>query len=97
MELEAQIEDLQEMAKSTVSSSEMIELRKKLDEQILLTQQKDSLLQKERDSVIEVQNQLTGRNEEVERLRDKLEKKEEEKRNMEDRYKKYFDKARSVS
>ncbi|XP_053395415.1 protein Hook homolog 3-like isoform X3 [Mercenaria mercenaria] len=96
MELEAQIEDLQEMAKSTVSNSEMVELRKKLDEQVLLTQQKDKLIQKERDSVLEVQKELTAQTEEVEKLRDKIEKKEEEKRVMEERYKKYFDKARSV-
>ncbi|XP_060560473.1 protein Hook homolog 3-like isoform X3 [Ruditapes philippinarum] len=96
MELEAQIEDLQEMAKSTVSNTEMIDLRKKLDEQVLLTQQKDKLIQKERDSILEVQKELTAQSEEVEKLRDKIEKKEEEKRVMEERYKKYFDKARSV-
>lgn len=97
MELEAHIEDLQEMAQSTVSNSEMVELRKKLDEQVLLTQQKDKLIQKERDSIAEVQKELTAQSEEVEKLRDKIEKKEEEKRVMEERYKKYFDKARSVS
>ena len=97
MELEARIEDMQEMAKSTVSSSELIELRKKLDEQVLLTQQKDRIIQKERENVTEVQNHLSARNEEVEKLREQIELKEEEKRSLTDKYKKYFDKARSVS
>ena len=85
------------MAKSTVSNSEMVVLRKKIDEQVLLTQQKDKIIQKERDNVIELQTQLSSRNDELEKLRDEIEKKEEEKRVMSDKYKKYFDKARSVS
>lgn len=97
MELEAQIEDLQETAKSSVSSSELIELRKKIDEQVKVTQQKDKIIQKERDSVTELQGQITVKTEEIERLRNEIEKKEEEKKVMSEKYKKYFDKARAVS
>lgn len=96
MELEAQIEDLQEMAKSTVSSSELIEHKKKIEELVQTIQQRDKTIQKEQGRVSEIQTQLTSHNEEIEKLREKLEKKEEEKRVMEERYKKYFDKARAV-
>ena len=97
MELEAQVEDLQETAKTTVSSTELIDLKKKLAEQIQATQLKDGALVSQRETVGELQGQLTCRSEEMEKLRDEVEKKEEEKRTMEDRYKKYFDKARAVS
>ncbi|XP_052255870.1 protein Hook homolog 3-like isoform X2 [Dreissena polymorpha] len=96
MELEARIEDLQEMTKATVSSNELAELRKKLDEQVSLTQQKDRIIQNERDGLAEVQNQLKSHGEEIRRLREDVERKEEEKRVMREKYNKYFDKARAV-
>ncbi|KAH3696573.1 hypothetical protein DPMN_084049 [Dreissena polymorpha] len=95
MELEARIEDLQEMTKATVSSNELAELRKKLDEQVSLTQQKDRIIQNERDGLAEVQNQLKSHGEEIRRLREDVERKEEEKRVMREKYNKYFDKARA--
>lgn len=97
MELEARIEDLQEMAKSSVSSSELVELKKKLNDQVQLTQQKDNIIQKERDNAADLQGQITAKSEEIERLRNEIDRKEEEKRVMSEKYKKYFDKARSVS
>ena len=97
MELEAQIEDLQETAQSSVSSSELVDLRKKLNEQVQVTQQKDKLVQKERDSATELQTHLIAKTDEIDRLRNDVDKKEEEKKAMSDKYKKYFDKARTVS
>ncbi|XP_052774694.1 protein Hook homolog 3-like isoform X3 [Mya arenaria] len=95
-ELEARIEDLHETAKSSVSSSELMELRKKLEEQVQITQQKDRIVSNERQSVADLQTQLSERATEGEKLRDELNKKEEEKRVMSEKYMKYFDRARAV-
>lgn len=96
MELGAQIEDLQELQKTTVSGDEMVEIRKKLNEQVQMTQQKDTVIQKERDTVTELQNQLTAQNERVGQLQDEIVKKDEEKRVMEEKYKMYLEKAKAV-
>lgn len=96
MELGAQIEDLQELQKTTVSGDEMVEIRKKLNEQIQITQHKDSVIQKERDTVTELQNQLTVQTERIEQLQDEIVKKDEEKRVMEEKYKTYLEKAKAV-
>ena len=97
MELGAQIEDLQELQKTTVSGDEMVEIRKKLNEQVQMTQQKDTVIQKERDAVTELQNQLTAQNGRIEQLQEEIVKKDEEKRAMEDKYKTYLEKAKAVS
>ena len=97
MELGAQIEDLQELQKTTVSGDEMVEIRKKLNEQVQMTQQKDNVIQKERDTVTELQNQLTAQNERIGQLQDEIVKKDEEKRVMEEKYKTYLEKAKAVS
>ena len=97
MELGAQIEDLQELQKTTVSGDEMVEIRKKLNEQVQMTQQKDTVIQKERDTVTELQNQLTAQNERIGQLQDEIVKKDEEKRVMEEKYKTYLEKAKAVS
>lgn len=96
MELGAQIEDLQELQKTTVSSDELVEIRKKLNEQVQMTQQKDSVIQKERDTVTELQTQLTAQNERVEQLQEEIVRKDEEKRVMEEKYKMYLEKAKAV-
>lgn len=96
MELGAQIEDLQELQKTTVSGDEMVEIRKKLNEQVQMTQQKDTVIQKERDTVTELQNQLTAQNERIGQLQDEIVKKDEEKRVMEEKYKTYLEKAKAV-
>ena len=97
MELGAQIEDLQELQKTTVSGDEMVEIRKKLNEQVQMTQQKDTVIQKERDAVTELQNQLTAQSGRIEHLQEEIVKKDEEKRAMEDKYKTYLEKAKAVS
>ena len=97
MELGAQIEDLQELQKTTVSGDEMVEIRKKLNEQIQMTRQKDSVIQKERDAVSELQTQLTTQSDRVEQLQEEIVRKDEEKRVMEEKYKTYLEKAKAVS
>ena len=97
MELGAQIEDLQELQKTTVSGDEMVEIRKKLNEQIQMTRQKDSVIQKERDAVNELQTQLTSQSDRVEQLQEEIVRKDEEKRVMEEKYKTYLEKAKAVS
>ncbi|KAH3696589.1 hypothetical protein DPMN_084065 [Dreissena polymorpha] len=65
MELEARIEDLQEMTKATVSSNELAELRKKLDEQT---------------ASFRMSATLKSHGEGIRRLREDVDRKEEEKR-----------------
>ncbi|KAJ8306098.1 hypothetical protein KUTeg_016643 [Tegillarca granosa] len=93
MELEAQVEDLQENQK-TVSNDELVEMRKKLQEQIQKTQAKDSSLQKEKDKVEEIETKLSASNDKIQELQEKIVKMDDEKKLMEARFKKQFEKAK---
>ncbi|KAK3601489.1 hypothetical protein CHS0354_027635 [Potamilus streckersoni] len=96
LELEAQVEDLQENQKSSVSSSELVELNKKLKEQIKENQQKDILIQKGAESQLDLEHKLKTAESEKQGLQEQLHKKEDEMRSMEERYKKYLEKAKVV-
>ncbi|KAL3869534.1 hypothetical protein ACJMK2_042202 [Sinanodonta woodiana] len=96
LELEAQVEDLQENQKSSVSSSELVELNKKLKEQIKENQQKDILIQRGSESRLDLEHKLKTAETEKQGLQEQLHKKEDEMRSMEERYKKYLEKAKAV-
>lgn len=96
MELESQVEDLQENQK-TVSNEEIIEIKKKLNEQIQRTQEKDNRLAKHKTLLEEQELKLSEKSDTIQDLQDLLNKKDDEIKSMEAQYKKYLDKARQVS
>lgn len=95
MELEAQVEDIHENQK-TVSSEEVVEIKKKLNEQIQRTQEKDLALSKIKDLQDELERKYSSQSQKVQELQDLLNKKDNEMKLMEARYSKYLDKARAV-
>eukprot|EP00105_Crassostrea_gigas_P024105 XP_011444240.1 PREDICTED: protein Hook homolog 3 isoform X1 [Crassostrea gigas] len=95
MELEAQVEDIHENQK-TVSSEEVVEIKRKLNEQIQRTQEKDNALSKNKDLQDELEKRYTSQSQRVQELQDLLNKKDNEMKLMEARYSKYLDKARAV-
>lgn len=95
MELEAQVEDIHENQK-TVSSEEVVEIKRKLNEQIQRTQEKDNALSKNKDLQDELEKRYTSQSQKVQELQDLLNKKDNEMKLMEARYSKYLDKARAV-
>lgn len=95
MELEAQVEDIHENQK-TVSSEEVVEIKKKLNEQIQRTQEKDLALSKNKDLQDELERKYSSQSQKVQELQDLLNKKDNEMKLMEARYSKYLDKARAV-
>ena len=95
MELESQVEDLQENQK-TVSNEEIIEIKKKLNEQIQRTQEKDNRLTKHKTLLEEQELKLSEKSDTIQDLQDLLNKKDDEIKSMEAQYKKYLDKARQV-
>lgn len=95
MELEAQVEDIHENQK-TVSSGEVVEIKRKLNEQIQRTQEKDNALSKNKDLQDELEKRYTSQSQKVQELQDLLNKKDNEMKLMEARYSKYLDKARAV-
>nr|XP_022318582.1 protein Hook homolog 3-like [Crassostrea virginica] len=95
MELEAQVEDIHENQK-TVSSEEVVEIKKKLNEQIQRTQEKDLALSKNKDLQDELERKYSNQSQKVQELQDLLNKKDNEMKLMEARYSKYLDKARAV-
>ncbi|XP_071148529.1 protein Hook homolog 3-like isoform X5 [Mytilus edulis] len=95
MELESQVEDLQENQK-TVSNEEIIVMKKKLNEQIQKTQEKDNQLTKIKTVQEEQESKLSANSDKIQELQDQLHKKEDEIKLMEAKYKKYLDKARCV-
>lgn len=95
MELESQVEDLQENQK-TVSNEEIIEIKKKLNEQIQRIQEKDNQIIKLKTQLDEQESRLSDNSDKIQDLQEQLNKKAEEMKLMEARYKKYLDKARTV-
>ncbi|XP_013415210.1 protein Hook homolog 3 isoform X2 [Lingula anatina] len=98
LELEAQIEDLRENAASSASSKEdnTTEYKKRLNEQIQKNKELEQEVQKKRLHLDELEPRVASSNEKIQQLQDALNKKEDDMRHMEERYKKYLDKAKSV-
>ncbi|KAK3090840.1 hypothetical protein FSP39_015087 [Pinctada imbricata] len=94
MELEAQVEDMQEN-QQTASSEEISEMKKKLNEQIKRTQERDTDLKNLKVIVEEKDSKIASNVERLQELHEQISKKDQEMKSMEARYKKYFDKARS--
>lgn len=95
MALEAQVEDIQE-SHATSSNEEMLGLRKKINEQIKRTQESESVVQKSREMIEDLEARLSCSTDRIQELQDQLNKKDDDMKLMEARYKKYLDKAKSV-
>ncbi|XP_021350901.1 protein Hook homolog 3-like isoform X2 [Mizuhopecten yessoensis] len=95
MALEAQVEDIQE-SQTTTSNEEMLEMRKKLNEQIKRTQDTENVVKKNKETIGDLEARLSSSVDKVQELQDQLNKKDDDMKLMEARYKKYLEKAKSV-
>ncbi|KAL5021996.1 hypothetical protein ScPMuIL_001151 [Solemya velum] len=96
MESEAQVEDLQENQKSAVSNTEVVEMKMKLNEQVHKTQDHVIDISKKVELIQNLELNIGERNDKIQELQSMLDKKELEAKAMEERYKKYLEKARSA-
>ncbi|XP_067172497.1 protein Hook homolog 3 isoform X2 [Apteryx mantelli] len=93
LEVQSQVEELQKSLQDQGSKAEdSILLKKKLEEHLEKLHEANNELQKKR-AIIE---DLEPRSLKIEELQEALRKKEEEMKQMEERYKKYLEKAKSV-
>lgn len=95
----AQLEDLQESQEKVTASqdSSSAELRNKLSEQIQKFKNLDNELQHKRAALEEAEQKTSQQEDRVRNLELALGKKNDEMKAMEDRYKKYLEKAKGVS
>ncbi|XP_064605295.1 LOW QUALITY PROTEIN: protein Hook homolog 3-like [Liolophura sinensis] len=94
--LEAQLEDFHEKQTVTMSSTETIELKKKLHETTQKLAEAESKLATSNTQLTELQASVESGREKTQQLEEKLQKKEDSMRAMEERYKRYLEKAKSV-
>lgn len=95
MELESQLEDLQ-ANQSAVSSQEGVELKQKLSSVMKRQKEMESDLQKRRVTIESLESQIEVSVQKNHELQELLNKKDEEMRAMEERYRKYLEKAKNV-
>ena len=98
LELEAQIEDLQETQRQSEGSAGQasVQMRRQLSEVLQKTSSTENELRRKASHIEELETQLASNAETVAELRDQLSRKDDEMRAMEDRYKRYLEKAKSV-
>ncbi|XP_032990994.1 protein Hook homolog 2 isoform X2 [Rhinolophus ferrumequinum] len=98
-ELRAQVEDLQkalqELGGKTEDSISTL-LKRKLEEHLQKLHEADLELQRKREYIEELEPPADGNTRRIEELQDSLQKKEADLRAMEERYRRYVDKARTV-
>ena len=99
MEVQAQLEDLQETEKSATaaSSHEAVRTRQQLQEVRQRVEERDRQLEQRQQQADELTQRLTEQSEKNTELADQLARKDEEIRVMEERYRKYLEKAKNVS
>ena len=96
LELEAQVEDLQEKS-SAASDENSSGLRKELKEHMQKCKDLDSQLQMKKARLEELEPKLESSKDQIKDLEERLSKKENDMKMMEERYKRYLEKAKSVS
>ncbi|XP_074642700.1 protein Hook homolog 3-like isoform X2 [Tubulanus polymorphus] len=94
IELEAQIQDIQEQSCST--SIDHSQFKKQLKDQLQKNKQTEQELQKQHTYIEELESKESMSKDTEEELRSLLIKKDDEMKVMEERYKKYLEKAKSV-
>nr|XP_039258269.1 protein Hook homolog 3-like isoform X4 [Styela clava] len=99
LELQNQVKDLQSDLQDKGSQLEdphNAALRKKLEEHLVKLRDRDSELQNKKAYIEEIEPQVSAGDRQVNELKELLKKKEDDMRNMEERYKKYLEKAKTV-
>lgn len=99
MTLEAELTEMQQREKSEGHSkliTENQDLRRKLQQHKEKLQESETELQRKRAHIDDIEPQLSEKGDKVAMLQEVLQKKDEEMRTMEERYRKYLEKAKSV-
>ncbi|XP_041357301.1 protein Hook homolog 3-like isoform X2 [Gigantopelta aegis] len=96
LELEAQLEDLHNSKLSSVSDTQVSELHTNIRELMSKVSERDSQIDRQRQQVEELEKQVGAEARRREHLQDELRRKDEQMACMEEKYKKYCDKARQV-
>ncbi|XP_070272339.1 protein Hook homolog 2 isoform X2 [Myotis yumanensis] len=97
LDLRVQVEDLQKALKEQGGKSEdPALLKRKLEEHLQKLHEADLELQRKREYIEELEPPSDGSNRRIEELQDSLQKKDADLRAMEERYRRYVDKARTV-
>ncbi|XP_027990302.2 protein Hook homolog 2 isoform X2 [Eptesicus fuscus] len=97
LDLRVQVEDLQKALKEQGGKTEdPALLKRKLEEHLQKLHEADLELQRKREYIEELEPPTDGSNRRIEELQDSLHKKDADLRAMEERYRRYVDKARTV-
>lgn len=98
LETQALVEDLQEKQQTTAteSSTEILEVKKRVTEQMQKLEEKELQLAQRSAQLDNVKVELSSSTEKMTALQETLARKDEEMRAMEERYKRYLDKAKNV-
>ncbi|XP_058022266.1 protein Hook homolog 3 [Ahaetulla prasina] len=97
LEVQSQVEELQKSLQDQGSKAEdSVILKKKLDEHLEKLHEANNELQKKRAIIEDLEPRYNNSSLKIEELQEALCKKEEEMKQMEERYKKYLEKAKSV-
>ena len=97
MALEAEAEDLRESQTSAESSSGGAQVLRTLNDQIQKNKHLNSELQKRQTALDDLEPTLLGKDEQIRDLEVTVSEKDKEMKQMEERYKRYLEKAKSVS
>ncbi|XP_068781133.1 protein Hook homolog 3 isoform X4 [Struthio camelus] len=97
LEVQSQVEELQKSLQEQDSKAEdSILLKKKLEEHLEKLHEANNELQKKRAIIEDLEPRCNNSSLRIEELQEALRKKDEEMKQMEERYKKYLEKAKSV-
>ncbi|XP_064901694.1 protein Hook homolog 3 isoform X5 [Columba livia] len=97
LEVQSQVEELQKSLQDQDSKAEdSVLLKKKLEEHLEKLHEANNELQKKRAIIEDLEPRCNNSSLKIEELQEALRKKEEEMKQMEERYKKYLEKAKSV-
>ncbi|XP_030326317.1 protein Hook homolog 3 isoform X2 [Strigops habroptila] len=97
IEVQSQVEELQKSLQDQGSKAEdSILLKKKLEEHLEKLHEANNELQKKRAIIEDLEPRCNNSSLKIEELQEALRKKDEEMKQMEERYKKYLEKAKSV-
>ncbi|CAL1545552.1 unnamed protein product [Lymnaea stagnalis] len=98
MKVQAELEDLQENEKSAsaASNSEYVSMRTQLSESKQRLEERDLQLHQKQQHIDDLSTRLAATNDRVVELADQLGRKDEEIRIMEEKYRKYLEKAKNV-
>ncbi|XP_075345346.1 protein Hook homolog 3-like isoform X4 [Mycteria americana] len=97
LEVQSQVEELQKSLQEQGSKAEdLLLLQKKLEEHLEKLHEANNELQKKRAIIEDLEPRCNNSSLKIEELQEALRKKDEEMKQMEERYKKYLEKAKSV-